>query len=328
MEGVHHDLTLVFDDPPAVYLASPRDDQLSRKLGGAVKAISDEIDVLTKGGTNPDRRTIEDLEQERATLREVMEECIRVELAAARLGIHPARGLPSHVPGFAELAERLHGYARQFARTDLLSTPGAKAAPAIPVRARPAQLRPGGTPNLDDLEKSEPGVTQRYVTEYQAYVENGGDQDLIRYIEGRAARKLGRLIELPMIKKFEQTYGKSSQKLTFTVLDPDNPDAAKRVRPRVPDIYSTDFAVGDVKDVQYQSYELQLQDDIAISYGGPSVQRGGASEPAHDPVLKMFVIVRRASHLRPRTELSERLKAEVARTKGSVLYWIPDPMEK
>ena len=74
---------LLFDDPPTIFMASPKDNQLSRKLGVAVKAISDEIDVVKQGGVSPDQHTLKDLENEKAMLQDLLAECLRVELAAA-----------------------------------------------------------------------------------------------------------------------------------------------------------------------------------------------------------------------------------------------------
>jgi hypothetical protein len=327
MNRVHHDLTLVLDDPPTIHMASA-DDQLSRKLAIAVKAISDEIDLIKQGGVPPDQHTLKDLENEKAMLNDLLAECLRVELAAARLGHHPAQGLPSHVPGFTELAERLHAYGTQYDRSDLISTPAAKVAPATPVRQRPAALAGSKTPDLDDLEKIEPGVSQRYVEDYQDYLVNGGDQGLVIYVNGRAARKLGRIVEPLMIKKFEDEFKKSSRKLNFDILDPTNPNEDLRVRRRVPDIYVENFAVGDVKDVEYQSNELQLQDDFAIAAGGASVQRAGTAESIHDPPLKVYVIGRKASHLQEKTRVSGPLLSALRASGGDFLWWIPDPKEK
>ncbi len=332
MEGVHHDLQLVFDDPPTIFMHSPGDGQLSLKLRVAIKVIADQLDAIAKGSPAPDERTITDLTQEKQALEDLLAACVTVEVNAERLGMHPADALPSHVPGFPELAQQLHAYATMYDRKDLLATQAATADPTIEVVPRPPELPVGQTPRLDELSKKfakiEPDIAGRYVREHAAYKANGGKQELIRYVEGRAARKLGRTTEPTMIAKFDATYKVSSSKIQFDVLDPENPKPEKQKRTRIPDIYASKFAVGDVKDVAYLSLDEQMQDDFAIAAGGDEVLRGSSPEPANVPPLRMFVIVRDASPFEPRTDISKPLEERIIASGGEVLEWIPDPKVK
>lgn len=324
MDGAKHELTLVFDDPPTIYMASPRGEQLSKKLAIATKAVTERIDAAKKGGASPDEHSLADLKAEHDTLQKLLKDCLRVEIDAARLGIHPEERLPAHVPGFTELAGQLRAYAALYDRKDLLTSVTAKAAPEYPAQQRPKELPKGKTSRLDELETIEPGVTERYLRDYQDYLVNGGEQDLLTYVEGRAARKLGRTVEPAMIKKFEETFNKSSKKLDFDVVDP----IKNETRHRIPDIYVSGFAIGDVKDVAYQSLDEQMRDDLMISKGGEGVRRTGTSDwlPENDPIIPMHLIVRDASHLgQKKTEVSEPLLREIERTRGEVHWWIPDP---
>ncbi len=330
METVHHTLFLVFDDPPTVFMESPTREQLSKKLAVAVTELRRRQQAVRDGTAPPGEHSLRDLQDEERVANQLVRQCLRVELDAAKLGIHPAEKIPKRVPGFKELAREIHAYGEEFDRPDLVESAQAKAAPAYPARTRPSALAGKLTPRLDELEQKENGVTERYVREYQAYLvneENYKDrQELLEYVEGRAARKLGRIIEQPMIERYEKKHGVSSKKVDFDVVD----EVTGTVEVRVPDLYVEDFSVGDIKDVISQAYTEQMQDDALIAKGGTRVRRSGSSSsiPKRKKPLRFDLVVRRASHLRKRTHVTQPLLDAIDELNGEVYYWIPDPNVK
>ena len=317
MEGEPHTLWLVFDDPPTIFMASGHPgEQLSKKLAVAVAALRDRQEKLKKKKAPSDEHSLKDLADEEKIVNDLLADCLQVELNAAKLGIHPGERIPSHVPGFRELAKRLKKYGDLYDRPDLIESVEAKKAPAYPVQQRPRELPIGKTPRLDDLEKKEPGVTQRYVREYQDYLVNEGEQDLITYVEGRAARKMGRLVEGPAIERYERKHSVLSTKISFDVVDP----VTSKVEVRVPDIFVEGFSVGDVKNVISQSFDEQMQDDVLIAKGGTGVRRSGSSswEPKRKKPLRFDLVVRRASHLRKRTHVTQPLQEAIIELGGRV----------
>jgi hypothetical protein len=323
MEGTDHTLWLAFDDPPTVFMASPLPrEQLSKRLAVALAEVKDEI--ATANANNASPRSVKDLQLEHDALDALVNDCLRVELNAARLGVHPGDRLPGSVPGFRELGRAIHAYGEEYDRDDLISSAAAKAAPQYRGRQRPAPLTGKLTPNLDALERIEPGVTERYVSEYQDYLVNGGEQDLVVYIDGRAARKLGRTVEPEMLDRYESKFGVTNTKIPFDVGDP----VTDAIRNRVPDIFVDGYSVGDVKDVIEQSNDAQMRDDQLIAAGGELVRRTGATKTELTRNLRFDLIVRRASHLRPKTHVTGPLQDAIEHSGGRLLYWIPDHNEK
>ena len=132
--------------------------------------------------------------------------------------------------------------------------------------SRPRELIGLATPRLDELAVHEPGVPHRYVSEYKNVYK--GKMPLLRYVEGRAARKLGRLSEGPGIALYNKASGSSisGTKTTFEILAANRANAGV-VRVRVPDFFSATTAVGDFKNVDRISYDEQMRDDYLISRG-------------------------------------------------------------
>lgn len=137
--------------------------------------------------------------------------------------------------------------------------------------ARPKELEGKSTPTLDKLEIKEPGVSQRYVDNWTG--NNGAEkyeglQLLIPYVEGRAARKLGKKGEGDSIGKYIAAGGESgATKNNETLRVYDKKDIAASFNNRIPDVWKDQLVVADVKDVAEMSLDAQMRDNAKIASG-------------------------------------------------------------
>lgn len=176
---------------------------------------------------------------------------------------------------------------------------------------RPRELVGKATPKLDELEKKEEGVTQRYVYEYKNNYE--GDQELLIYVEMRAARKLGRVSEASGIQAYNKATGHSLSKnnRTIEMIRGDEPF-------RIPDIFLFGVVVGDVKDELRRSYDGQMRDNVLIAKGSRAKIQGKLLTQKH-----RFDLVVRAPSDKDKgraTIVSGPLKDAIASTGGKVYY--------
>lgn len=180
----------------------------------------------------------------------------------------------------------------------------------IPVR--PKELEDVVTPNLDRLEELEPGARQRYVDEFKRYA---GKQTLLIYVEGRAARKLGRVREKPGIEAYNAATRRSVSKNTQTIEILDT--AGATIRERIPDFFSRRKVVGEIKDVASQSLDEQMRDDVRIAKGTNVRLRGEKRRMGR--ANKFDLIVRQPSAVHPEgTHVSEPLREAITESGGSV----------
>ncbi len=142
---------------------------------------------------------------------------------------------------------------------------------------RPKELEGQSTPNLDNLQKKEDNssvkatekVSFRYVREWNEVY--SGKQSLLIYVEGRAARKLGKIGEGDSIKKYLDERKRKNlsipnlSKPTLKVYD--NKALIGGANERIPDFFENGVVVGDVKDVKTISYSPQMKDNVAITEG-------------------------------------------------------------
>ncbi|GAA1720518.1 phage tail protein [Streptomyces yatensis] len=182
----------------------------------------------------------------------------------------------------------------------------------LPVRPREILLLK--TPNLDRLEKLQPGTSQRYVDDFKNKYE--GKQSIVKYVEGRAARKLGRVKEKPGIDAYnaESGMGVAKNNQTIEILN-----LKKKVeRERIPDFFLSGQVVGDVKDVAVQSYDEQMRDNTRIAKGLRVRLRGSS---AMLPAANRFdIVVRAPSDEHPEgTHVTGPLKEAIA-DSGGIIY--------
>jgi hypothetical protein len=187
---------------------------------------------------------------------------------------------------------------------------------------RPKVLENLQTPRLDELERREQGVSERYVMDYQAYHDKGGQQTLSIYVEGRAARKLGRKSELPALEFYSQvTYmGVSKNNKVIEMLQGNPPNLTQDgvERERIPDFFQENRVVGDVKDVNKQDLDSQMRDNIRIAKGDRVRLRG--SQQLLQQTNRFDLVVRAPSEQHPKgTHVSAPLRAAIA-AAGGLIY--------
>ncbi len=138
---------------------------------------------------------------------------------------------------------------------------------------RPAALKGLLTPNLDKLEEIEPGVSERYVGDHERTYE--GRQPLLKYVEGRAARKMGKRTEPGSLAAYCKASGMSISKnnKAIEILN----SKGETLRERVPDFFAEGSVVGDIKNVKTLSYDEQMRDDVRISKGDDVKLRGSSA---------------------------------------------------
>ncbi|MFJ2897707.1 putative toxin, partial [Streptomyces sp. NPDC087218] len=182
----------------------------------------------------------------------------------------------------------------------------------LPVR--PVEIKLLKTPYLDRLEKLQPGASQRYVDDFKNVY--AGAQTLLRYVEGRAARKLGRVKEQPGIDAYNAKSGMGVTKNNNTI---EILDAKKKKveRERIPDFFLDTKVVGDIKNVKDQSYDEQMRDNSRIAKGTRVRLRGETKLLA--AANRFDLVVRAPSDDHPDgTHVSAPLKEAIADNGGEI----------
>ncbi|MGW8572549.1 phage tail protein [Streptomyces niveus] len=182
---------------------------------------------------------------------------------------------------------------------------------ALPVRPREILLLK--TPYLDRLEKLQPGASRRYVDDFKNTYK--GAQTLHRYIEGRAARKLGRVKEQPGIDAYNAKTGMSVKKNNEIVEILNR--KGKVERERIPDFLEVGAVVGDIKNVKEQSYDEQMKDNSRIAKGTRTRLRGETALLA--ATNRFDLVVRAPSDDHPDgTHVTGPLQEAIADSGGSI----------
>jgi hypothetical protein len=183
-----------------------------------------------------------------------------------------------------------------------------------PASKRPAALQGKATPKLDELAKREPDAPERYVKDHAEKYQ--GALDLAAYVEGRAARKLGRKSELPAIQAYASETGLAATRNTRTV-EVLSEQGDRVLRERIPDVLLEGKAVAEVKNEKTVSLDEQMRDDVRIARGR-NVRLRGASAPL-EPTRRFDLIVRAPSDRHPEgTHVSRNLEEAVAENGGKV----------
>ncbi|MFJ5192026.1 putative toxin [Streptomyces sp. NPDC088394] len=181
----------------------------------------------------------------------------------------------------------------------------------LPVR--PKEILLLKTPYLDRLEKLQPGTSQRYVGDFKNSYQ--GNQTVLRYVEGRAARKLGRVKEQPGIDAYNAKSGMSVTKNNETI---EILNRKRKVeRERIPDFFLSSKVVGDIKNVKDQSYDEQMRDNSRIAKGTRVRLRGETTLLA--ATNRFDLVVRAPSDEHPEgTHVSGPLKEAIADNGGAI----------
>ncbi|MFI9585438.1 putative toxin [Streptomyces sp. NPDC052236] len=180
----------------------------------------------------------------------------------------------------------------------------------LPVR--PIEIKLLKTPTLDRLEQQQPGTSQRYVDDFKQYE---GKQTIVKYVEGRAARKLGRVKEKPGIEAYNRISGMGVEKNNQTIEILNLKGEAERER--IPDFFNKGRVVGDIKNVAEQSYDEQMRDNSRIAKGTRVRLRG--SETLLPAANRFDLLVRAPSDEYPKgTHVSGPLKEAIADNGGTI----------
>ena len=119
------------------------------------------------------------------------------------------------------------------------------------VAAHLESLRSEPISSLEELKRIEPGVDERYVTDFEIR-ENASlnKQDFRAYIGGRASRKLGKSGETDSIALYNKATGRNVTKNnTLFIIKTCSGEEHRRA---IPDFFAPGV-VGDVKDIKEQS---------------------------------------------------------------------------
>ncbi len=178
---------------------------------------------------------------------------------------------------------------------------------------KPPELKGLETPKLDELEKKVLGTSKRYCLEFKKYK---GKQKLLPYVEGRAARSLGKKKEGEAIVLYNELakHGVTKSNVEIEFLNKNG----KVVRTRIPDIFAKHKVVGDVKLVNEQSLSSQMLDNLEIARG-----LGTARIKGEDDLLTkntpFDLVVRAPSDNHPEgTHVTDPLAREIYSTGGNI----------
>jgi len=132
---------------------------------------------------------------------------------------------------------------------------------------------------LDRLEKERgtPAADRapsRYLNDFENVY--AGEQDLDKYLNQRASRKLGRMKEGPAIAAYSAHPLGIPGTIRQTILV-EQPSGAPVER--IPDLFKDNIVVGDVKDVEEQSLDAQMRDNVRIRQGKGRLRDGTPVAP-------------------------------------------------
>jgi hypothetical protein len=175
------------------------------------------------------------------------------------------------------------------------------------------------TPNLDALAQLEgDGVYARYLDDYDVYADGSkakNKQPKLQYLEGRAARKLGRSAERESIAAYGAKSGFAGGKNNTAIEILSN--SGKVLRERIPDLFDAASVVGDVKMVKEQSLDAQMRDNVVIA-NAQNVRIKGQTKLLKNK-LRFDLLVSGPSDQYPTgTHVSQTLIDEIQGTGGSV----------
>jgi hypothetical protein len=346
MENQWHTLYLNRStEPGEIRMASPKAELLSKELRIAMIAITKQRNDAKADGT-ADGRTVEELEEELETLEMLQKENLKVKETALALGPKlgastvggVAKPIPKHVPTFSPLADHLEGYGDEFDRSDLPDVQRT----TQPKPQRDPRLTGLSTPRLDQLAEIDPARAKRYIDEYELYKDNCAKpevrtpQPMDVYLDRRAARKLGNMIEIPAIKRYNEVTGRSVAKNSREVelvhrrtgrvrkLDADT-------ERREPDFFVPGKVLGDIKHKIRQDKTQQMEDFAEICRSGtPSVEWDARWQGEVEilPLTPIFdLVVRDATHRHPATIVSGPLRELIRDRGGIVRHLIDDEVE-
>lgn len=183
---------------------------------------------------------------------------------------------------------------------------------------RHEKLQGKNTPKLDELEKVEIGVSYRYAEDFLKKYEGPKYDvpgDIVPYVEHRAARKLGIVRESASLSSYSDASTISGlTKRNIEVFDNKNLEGESRIR--IPDIYKEGTVVGDIKNVNYQSLDAQMRDNVEISYGHA---RYPGKERAIPPAKRFDLVVRNSKEgSEEGTKISGPLRSAIDESGGEI----------
>lgn len=187
--------------------------------------------------------------------------------------------------------------------------------------SRPPELVGKDTPRLDELSEmpNHENVHQRYVDGYKAnkYIKD----DLVAYLEKRAAKKLGRLAEGPGIELYNLVAPSEVSKNTKLIetLKGDPPDYEVEMR-TIPDFFERGKVIGDVKRVQKLSRDPQMRAYEWVSKGEPYRMKDG-TEVITEPCRFDLVVRAPSDDLLKGTDVSGPLE-DTVKESGGLIYAI------
>jgi hypothetical protein len=316
MSDQPHVLELVRDQPAHIEMASGTPEPLRPKLAASEDAIEEEAEQA-QGGQIVEDRTENDLQEEEKDLDKLLDEVIAVEEAAN--DVPDPTNPPAHVPGFEQLGGHMEAYGNERGRTELPVAPTPGAPPPLP--DRPKELDGTKTPAFDQVWRTNRKKGQEYLDD--GLKKHPSDKDaLAKYVDGRAARRLGRDVEKPTLVKYNELtgYGVTKNSLEIEVMD-----AEEKWQAWEPDFIKEGTVVGDIKNVAYQSFSPQMKADVAIAKGKNA--RWKTTKKPITTTQPFDLIVRDPDkHKRGKTTVSGPLRDAVEReTKGQVRELITDP---
>lgn len=317
-----HELMLVREEPAHIEMASGTPEPLRAKLATTEEAIEEEAEHAALGsGHIVDNRTAEDLQEEEKDLDKLLDDTIAVEERAR--DVPDPTNPPEHVAGFEQLAGEIEAYGRERGRDDFLDAPKPGAPPPkIALTDRPKELDGTDTPAFDQVWRTNRRKGVEYLADGKAKYNN--KDDLAKYLDGRAARRLGRDVEKPTLIKYNEwlkDHGKPEYKggknaLEIQVMNPEGEWEAWE-----PD-FIDDEVVGDIKNVAYQSFTPQMKADVAIAKG---INARWKTTKKPVKTKRFDLIVRSKQHKRGKTTVSAPLEEAVNDTGGTVIDLITDP---
>ena len=141
---------------------------------------------------------------------------------------------------------------------------------------------------------------------------------MLRYVEHRAATKIGKVTEKPGLAAYNAAAGRSASKnnQTIEILKGEPPNYIVD-RVRIPDFFIPGDVVGDVKNVNEQSNDEQMRDDARIARADRVRVHDAANLITKQS--KFDLAVRAPTHDSPEgTHVTEPLSSAIKGTGGGV----------
>jgi hypothetical protein len=190
----------------------------------------------------------------------------------------------------------------------------------------PTELKDEDTPLLKQVaEEIDDKAPRRYVDGWKLHKKKRKKKamELVAYVEQRSRFKLARATEGPWIDWYAGESGFTSAKKntkTIQILGGDDPTTTRPLRDRIPDFWLDGQVVGDAKNVQYQSLDEQMRDNVLIADGTRARLYG--TETLIQPAGRFDLIVRGVTDEDPEgTEVSGPLEDEIEAHDGEIYYY-------